>query len=377
MTKNAATAKPSPDLRSADARALDGAVEWLMARVPDRVPPGSTPLHLASKSWAAGAAEELAARVRDRHGRHPEFHNSLADNLKKLPRLLLAYALDERQLRDLCGAIDREIEWFDNPPPRPQATADLIELARDLSVEIPADLEPAQKVLSRRLADTDPGDRRAAPVRKRFLALLFDGAGASLAAIRWRHALSGFGLPPVRSNDSVYGVVGRDSLCPPAPRLEAQIWSGSLPRWLEDLIRDLGLRVPKIASEEAAAHEARRRLEQLRRECNAISDYTESSAAYEKGWHEIEKWSAGERTKRHDARGAEVEALRGRVTAALDAALADLAARSPGSLLFVWTREFRRHVAMSPADRPQFHDVEVDAAWAHCKSLGLVLDLGE
>jgi hypothetical protein len=364
----ARTAQPGAldvDRRSPLARAVDDVASWLAGRLPDRAPSGAGQ-YGASRTWCAELTDELRARVLAEHRGEPdtpELDQRLRD---------LSAALREGSSGSEIAAQRRAVECLldsiENPPPPPAITPVLVELARDLGINAPNDLAEARRVVGAALRDADVGDKRAAPLWARYLPCALMSDADTGEARRFRYALAGFGLPPVRADDAVYGSATISVICPELPPVAPHHWGeAGAPLWLEGLLVEFRLPRPRLLSDAAARSEHAKRLDHLR--------HTLDGQALQEAWHELDRWLSNERAALVNRLVADVEELRRRLVAAVDAELTRRVVEGPlGALAYFWLREFRRHLALNPGDRPTMPGT-VMAAWVHCRTLGVRLSI--
>lgn len=364
---------------------LDATFEWLKGRIPHRVPAGFTAKH-ADPSWLAAAAGELRRVTMARFGAKPAELHELRRDLEKLPRLLLSYDVDVRELRALRASVDRRLRRLENPEPMAPPAAHLVELARDLRIELPASSAEAQAAVAAALAARDTGDRRA---RWAWSALMFCVSHApGLEARRARRALVGHGLPPVRGDDAEFRADPAD-LVPPRGPVKPYAWgaAGDAPAWFERLARDVGAEVPKfpdLAPLRAKEAEEMARLQRLRdAEKLATADdlaradvWTANGVALQRERARVAQEFVRHREAVVQAWAAELDATRARIIAAIDCALDAADEREMGGLAGYWLRRLRAQLeAMStPAGAWESSGDQQLEALHMIVSFGIVID---
>ncbi len=340
--------------RSDGASELDATFEWLKGRVPHRVPEGFTAKH-ADPSWQAAAAGELRRVTLARFGARPSDVHELRRDLEKLPRLLLSYEVDGRALRALRDSIDRRLQRLENPEPMAPAAAHLVELARDLRIELPASSGEAQAAVAAALAARDTGDRRA---RWAWSALMFCVSNVpGLEARRARRALVGHGLPPVRDDDAEFRAAPADLAPAPGP-VKFYAWgaAGDAPPWFERLARDVGAPVPKfpdlapLRAKEAAELARLQRLRDAEKLATAedlarADAWTANGVALQRERERVAQEYTRQREAVVQAWAAELDAARARIIGAIDAAIDAADERELGGLAGYWLRRLRAQLA--------------------------------
>jgi len=213
---------------------------------------------------------------------------------------------------------------------------------------------------------------------------------------QWRHALVGYGLPPVRDDDEVFGRPSRETIAPAAPPFRAPPGHKFFANGgttadgdaLKRIARSLGHSLPlgETQPEDQAERERIRAFEEAKRKelrlaHDAKRGDADAQAKYEREYEKAKFDLQAEVTRRRKAvidriTGRGLEALAQLVTA-IDRDLARLAKSEPGSLAYYWLRELRRHVANDPSDRPHIsfgdaaHKRDLEHVVELCRSLNV------
>lgn len=361
---NKRAAGAAPDQRTGYARALDHAAAELGKLLPDRVPQGVPLELLADPSRLAALATEYSRRVYHRFGKLEGYRDTrLGEDLDRLPKLLRESGLTEHDVRALFARIAAKVDELENPEAPPAPDRHHVELARDLGMDLPATLEQAIAAIAGELACRDFGDARTAPLLRALRAAIGSTARPGADAIRARHALVGFGFPPVRDDDQVFAVE-RDVLAPPLPPLTAITWHRQPPDWLDRLAeRMTGRRLPRPPSSTDKINRENEAVEKLRlNRRNLVTDDDREAArnhpasdaaerfAFERERKATLAKSADDWKRAMAAWSAETEATRAAMVAGVDQAIAEVERGQPGSLCAYWLRRLRALIAEVPSD---------------------------
>jgi hypothetical protein len=381
------TTTPAPGTPAV--HALDATAAWLSARVPDRFDSNLPLLVFANPSTLAAAASEYARRLiaefeRVRPGKgntltereHATFvadsfrgRDGLRDKLLRLPKALLEFNVDARELESLRAGIDQLVDEFRNPTAQPPHAPEWIELARDLDVELDQHPERAREQLLDAIQARRTGDRRYEPLFRRFVQQVVHGCVVSRESCILRRAIGEAGFPPMRKGSLFETMFKERELREPAPQFTSRtgdVAAGTrTPAWFWRFLKQLGEDQPaatrtlrdiddeyqrrltalrhKHEAEEAAAAETEKR----DRFGGAMRRKREEKAAAE--LKELAKWPQRERDAIRDNLATRVERQRYRVIDAFDR----LAARLPLGAAYWWSVEVRRVLALdSDAERP-------------------------
>ncbi len=182
----------------------------------------------------------------------------------------------------------------------------LLELARDLELEHAAgeDASELRRRIGHAFAAWSFGDRRAAALWRDLRGVSAEPPG--IDAVRARHALVGWGLPPVRADDAAWSAPASELR---RTRQAFVVRREPYPRpWLEQIAESIGAPMPPWP---------------------AASPFDDDAAA---------KWATG------------VEAVRARLVAGVDQALDELEAREPAGVLAWWAHRLRELLVEAPVD---------------------------
>ncbi|MBK7197375.1 MAG: hypothetical protein IPH80_33400 [Myxococcales bacterium] len=372
MTKTATSASTAPTL-TPTATELRTLVAWLRPRVGGVMP--ADDVAAATPSALAAALSELRRVVRARWRTTPG--GRLAELLDEMRHAVLTFDPDPYKLAAQRASATEALAALEVPPVVEARPASWAELARDLGLPLPlpGTVEGARAVLLAAASDANTDDRRARPLWARLVQHVRDGGKVTASTIRLRHALAGFGLPPVRADDPVFNSKpARQELTPEMAPFEGRnIFGGVADSDAAVVALAAGFRIenPQVSDHgeaEAAIVAWRQQVGRdiARRPARTREERSENEKARTNADAEVNK----RRRAILDASNARCIKASVAVIAALDKLIGRHA--SPGSINCYWLRELRRHLVASPVDRSEFEKMPLADVYAICRSLDAV-----
>jgi hypothetical protein len=336
-----------------------------------------------------------------------------ADALDRLAQELIRHRPNyDVALRDFEQALRSGAFAAARPAPPPPGVPPMwAELACDLNIELPASRSDAEQALRAALADRHFGDRRSLLPWQRFVMGAMQGA-PSPGLIVLRRVLAGHGLPPVRSNDAVFGgavdlrapaFVSRpadvaafsqpdgylaalaafgEPLAEAEPTRVAELVAAARATGFAAAVRDGAIRdnrdivrtqdrreLAALFAAELNDGRAHRKLDDV-----DVVSREANDRAVDIARRQVAAWEAAPTRVASVAANEAQEQQRARLVRGLD----DLVAREGVSLVAWWARELRRHLAPE-ADAPSTpaggRDV-LRGGWVHPLAAKMLTELG-
>ena len=384
-----ATAAVTPeDHRSSCAIALDETTAWLCERVPDRVPVDVPLLLLAHPSWLSAAAGEYGRRLRAELGRERDFREHLEGPITDLPAKLLQFNPEQRDLARIRREIDEAVELLRNPPSPMPTPAHLEEVAAWLGLELAKartyhedqDVRAKNEAMIDACLVSRSGDSRMRQVMLPLRRVVLAEGPKPIAARRSTYVLAAAGIVPtpgersplfateaeIRGGAAAFVPMRR----PSTPALgmlghSPEAWSAvpAIPKWYDDIARDLGHRSgsERIRVSYAAEYAAIER----QRDANEFGRSREDNdRGFRAARDALERGAQAQAVKLAGEKVAEMDHVRVKILEAFDVTLAKM----PIGIGWYFTRLVRDRVATLDNNCP---DEDLEAM----KAFGVKLEM--